>query len=65
MLDAVVLDHDRTNALVSFVDVSQTSFTIRKDPDGAFNSRYIMVTKDNVRDFIKEHRQMIKLDKAL
>lgn len=43
----------------------QTSFTIRKDPDGAFNSRYIMVTKDNVRDFIKEHRQMIKFDKTL
>ena len=127
MLDAAVLDHDRTNVLVSFVDVppdlfhypkhdfrsSHNSATRRKigrkamvfgvlldnpyllgeaietgeitvciipqyrfqytetleslaeDPDGAFNSRYIMVTKDNVRDVFKEHQQMFKLDNVL
>ena len=127
MLDAVVLDHDRTNVLVSFVDVpsdlfhdpkhdfrsSHNSATRRKigrkamvfgvladdpyllgeaieageitvciipryrfqytetleslaeDPDGAFNSRYIMVTRDNLRDAIREHRQMFKPDGVL
>jgi len=127
MLDAAVLDHDRTNVLVSFVDVppdlfhdakhdfrsshnsatrrkigrkamvfgvlagdpylldkaietgeitvciipqyrfqyTETLETLAEDPDGAFNSRYIMVTEDNLRDVIKEHRQMFKLDGVL
>ena len=127
MLDAAVLDHDRTNVLVSFVDVppdlfhdskhdfrsshnsaarrkigrkamvfgvladdpylldkaietgeitvciipqyrfqyTETLETLAEDPDGAFNSRYIMVSEDYLRDVIKANRQMFKLDGVL
>jgi hypothetical protein len=44
---------------------TETLETLAEDPDGAFNSRYIMITEDNLRDVIKEHRQMFKLDGVL